>query len=73
MAPKVVIYGGSGGIGSATGRILRARGYDLHLVGQSEDRLSAIAFELGATFTTGDVRDVSLGVAGGRSTLRTKG
>ena len=57
MAPKVVIYGGSGGIGSATGRILRARGYDLHLVGRSEDKLSAIAAELEATFTTGDVSD----------------
>jgi NAD(P)-dependent dehydrogenase (short-subunit alcohol dehydrogenase family) len=57
MAPKVLIYGGSGGIGSATGRILRARGYDLHLVGRSEDKLSAIAAELEATFTTGDVSD----------------
>ncbi|MFO7688292.1 MAG: SDR family oxidoreductase [Desulfobacterales bacterium] len=57
MAPRVVIYGGSGGIGSATGRILRARGYDLHLVGRSEDKLSAIAAELEATFTTGDVSD----------------
>jgi NAD(P)-dependent dehydrogenase (short-subunit alcohol dehydrogenase family) len=60
MAPKVVIYGGSGGIGSATGRVLRARGYDLHLVGRSEARLSAIAAELEATFTTGDVCDASL-------------
>jgi NAD(P)-dependent dehydrogenase (short-subunit alcohol dehydrogenase family) len=57
MAPKVVIYGGSGGIGSATGRILRARGYDLHLVGRSEDKLAAIATELEATYTTGDVSD----------------
>lgn len=57
MAPKVVIYGGSGGIGSATGRILRARGFDLHLVGRSEDKLSAIAAELEATFTAGDVSD----------------
>ncbi|MFN0152388.1 MAG: SDR family NAD(P)-dependent oxidoreductase [bacterium] len=57
MAPKVVIYGGSGGIGLATGRILRARGYDLHLVARSEDKLSAIAAELEATFTTGDVID----------------
>ena len=57
MAPKVLIYGGSGGIGSATGRILRARGYELHLVGRSEDKLSIIAAELGATFTTGDVSD----------------
>jgi NAD(P)-dependent dehydrogenase (short-subunit alcohol dehydrogenase family) len=57
MAPKVVIYGGFGGIGSATARILRARGYDLHLVGRSEDKLSVIAAELKATFTTGDVSD----------------
>ncbi len=57
MAPKVLIYGGSGGIGSATGRILGARGYDLHLVGRSEDKLSAIATELDATFTAGDVSD----------------
>lgn len=57
MAPTVVIYGGSGGIGAATGRILRARGYDLHLVGRSENTLSATAAELGATFTTGDVTD----------------
>ena len=39
------------------GRILRARGYDLHLVGRSEDKLSAIATELEATFATGDASD----------------
>lgn len=60
MAGKVVIYGGSGGIGSAAARILRARGCDLHLVGRSEDKLAAIAAELEATFTTGDVTDSSL-------------
>ncbi|MEI7846457.1 MAG: SDR family NAD(P)-dependent oxidoreductase [Chloroflexota bacterium] len=49
MAPKILIYGGSGGIGSATGRMLRARGYDLHLVGRDEERLAAIAKELDAT------------------------
>jgi len=60
MAPKVVIYGGSGGIGSATGRILRARGYDLHLVGRSEDKLAAMEAELDAPFTIGDVCDGQL-------------
>jgi NAD(P)-dependent dehydrogenase (short-subunit alcohol dehydrogenase family) len=60
MAPKVLIYGGAGGIGSATGRILRARGYNLHLVGRSDDKLSVLAAELEATVTTGDVRDASL-------------
>jgi NAD(P)-dependent dehydrogenase (short-subunit alcohol dehydrogenase family) len=57
MTRKAIIYGGSGGIGSATGRILRARGYDLHLVGRSADRLAASAAELGAGFTPGDVTD----------------
>ncbi len=60
MAPKVLIYGGSGGIGSATGRLLRARGYDLHLVGRNEETLSAVAAELNASFTAGDVADGSL-------------
>jgi len=60
MAPKVLIFGGSGGIGSATSRILRARGYDLHLVGRSEEKLSALAAELEATYTTGDVTDGQL-------------
>lgn len=60
MVGKVIIYGGYGGIGSAIGRILRARGYSLHLVGRKEDRLAAIATELGASYTLGDVNDGSL-------------
>lgn len=60
MTRKVVIYGGSGGIGSATARILNERGYNLHLVGRSEEKLSAIATELEATYTVGDVSDSSL-------------
>lgn len=60
MTRKVLIYGGSGGIGSATGRVLRAQGYDLHLVGRNQDRLAAVATELGATFTVGDVNDGGL-------------
>jgi len=60
MAQKILIYGGSGGIGSATARLLRARGVDLHLVGRDEERLNDIATELGATSTLGDVNDSSL-------------
>ncbi len=60
MSQKILIYGGSGGIGSAIGRILHARGYDLHLVGRDETRLSSIARELGATTTLGDVNDSTL-------------
>lgn len=60
MAGKVLIYGGSGGIGAATGRLLHSRGYPLHLVGRDESRLSRIATELEATYTAGDVTDSGL-------------
>ncbi len=60
MAKKILIYGGSGGIGAATARALSARGYDLHLVARDEQRLAAVASELDATFTVGDVNDSSL-------------
>ena len=48
MVQKILIYDGSGGIGSATRRKLHARGYNLHLVGRDEERLADIARELGA-------------------------
>ncbi|MEW6257062.1 MAG: SDR family oxidoreductase [Pseudomonadota bacterium] len=54
---KIVVYGGSGGIGTATARLLHQRGYDLHLVGRDVNRLAATAAELGAAFTVGDVTD----------------
>lgn len=57
MAGTILIYGGSGGIGAATARALRARGHDLHLVGRDAGRLEAIAGEVGAGFTAGDVAD----------------
>ena len=60
MSKKILIYGGSGGIGAATGRILRSKGHSLHLVGRDADRLAAVAHELGATFTVGDVNDADL-------------
>lgn len=60
LAQKVLIYGGSGGIGAAIGRSLRSRGVDLHLVGRNEARLAAVAQELGVTSTLGDVNDSSL-------------
>jgi NAD(P)-dependent dehydrogenase (short-subunit alcohol dehydrogenase family) len=40
--------------------MLHARGVELHLVGRDEERLTAIARELGATLTLGDVNDSSL-------------
>ncbi|MEO6445227.1 MAG: SDR family oxidoreductase [Gemmatimonadaceae bacterium] len=60
MRRTTIIYGGSGGIGSATGRLLRERDHDLHLVGREETKLSAAAEALGAGFTVGDVCDTGL-------------
>lgn len=57
MAEKILIYGGSGGIGSATGRLLREQGVALHLVGRNAELLAAVAAELQTTYTVGDVTD----------------
>jgi NAD(P)-dependent dehydrogenase (short-subunit alcohol dehydrogenase family) len=60
MTRRVLIYGGSGGIGSATAKMLRLRGVDLHLVGRDADRLAATAAEVQASYTVGDVTDSGL-------------
>jgi NAD(P)-dependent dehydrogenase (short-subunit alcohol dehydrogenase family) len=60
MSQRIVIYGGAGGIGSATARLLRQRGYDLHLVGRTEAALAALCSELGVEYTLGDVSDENL-------------
>jgi NAD(P)-dependent dehydrogenase (short-subunit alcohol dehydrogenase family) len=58
---RVIIYGGTGGIGFATARALRARGYALHLVARGSDRLALAADELGETTVTGgDIADPDL-------------
>ena len=43
-----VIFGATGGIGSATARLLHERGCALHLVARDESRLAPFAHELGA-------------------------
>lgn len=60
MSNTILLYGAYGGIGSATARLLRARGYHLHLVGRNQDKLAALADELDAGFTVGDVNDREL-------------
>jgi len=60
MAEKILIYGGSGGIGSAVARRLRAEGYELHLVGRDKGKLRALGEELGAHHSVGDVEDDGL-------------
>ena len=57
MADTFLIYGGSGGIGSALARRLRGRGHAVHLVARDRDRLEALAAEIGATFSVADVAD----------------
>lgn len=55
MAGKILVYGATGGIGSETARRLKARGYELHLAGRSQEKLEQLADELGATSTVADL------------------
>lgn len=57
MAGTVIIYGGSGGIGSATAQTLHSKGRTVHLVGRNEGKLRVVASEIGAGHTVGDVND----------------
>lgn len=60
MEKLVVIYGASGGIGSALARKLASRGQRLHLVARPSERLTQLAQELGASVSAGDVADPQL-------------
>ena len=57
MAKRALIYGGTGGIGHATAKLLNDRGFHLHLVARDAVRLKAAADEFGAGFTAGDAGD----------------
>ena len=60
MTRKTIIYGGAGGIGSATARLLHSRGETVHLVGRDEEKLADLCDELDAAYTVGDVTDSAL-------------
>lgn len=60
MSDTILIYGGSGGIGSAIARAIKARGQEVHLVGRDRGKLEAIATEIGAGFTVGDVTEAAV-------------
>jgi short-subunit dehydrogenase len=52
-----VITGGSSGIGAATGRLLTQRGWHCILLSRGEERLRAVAEEIGAEWEICDVAD----------------
>jgi NAD(P)-dependent dehydrogenase (short-subunit alcohol dehydrogenase family) len=56
---KHIIIGGTHGIGAAVARRLHSSGNTLHLIARDEELLSALAFELNATFAVADVQDRS--------------
>jgi len=51
----VLITGASGGIGSATARLLHSQGFKLILSGRNSEKLQSLASELGAACFTADV------------------
>jgi len=56
MKSKIVIFGATGGMGSASAKRLSKAGYGLHLVGRDKNNLQALAAEFNANWTEGDVR-----------------
>ena len=62
-----VLTGGSSGIGAATARVLAAKGWHCVLLARGEERLRAVAQELGGEWEVCDVsdRDAVEGVAAG--------
>jgi NAD(P)-dependent dehydrogenase (short-subunit alcohol dehydrogenase family) len=57
MKRKIIIYGASGGIGSALARALAKRDTDLHLAGRDRNKVEELANELKTGYTVGDVND----------------
>ena len=58
MSGTIVILGGSGGMGSAIAHAVKARGYQVHLIGRNSARLAEAAHALGgAGYSVADVED----------------
>lgn len=59
MGSPVLIFGATGGIGSALARRLAAAGHRLHVSARDRSRLEALARELDAEHTPGDVMEAA--------------
>ncbi|HAN46850.1 MAG TPA: oxidoreductase [Cyanobacteria bacterium UBA8156] len=58
MSERVVlVVGASGGIGSATARVLAEQGYRLMLAGRDRERLAALAAVVDGAIAVGDITD----------------
>lgn len=57
MSDPILIFGATGGIGSALARQLAGGGHRLHLSARDAVALQALAAELGCGYTAGDVLD----------------
>jgi NAD(P)-dependent dehydrogenase (short-subunit alcohol dehydrogenase family) len=57
MTKTILVYGGTGGIGASAAKALKARGYKVHLAARDEAKLVALAQQISATWTAGDVLD----------------
>ena len=57
MAEPILIFGGTGGIGSAIASALRSKGEAVHLVAREQGRLADLAGRIGATYSVADVED----------------
>ncbi|WP_349371089.1 SDR family oxidoreductase [Salinarimonas sp.] len=58
MSGRVLVWGGSGGVGAATARALTARGYRVHLAARDEARLAETARAVDAAgYTVADATD----------------
>ena len=55
MTAPILIIGGTGGIGQAIARRLRAAGTPVHLAAREEQKLAALASEIGASYSLADV------------------
>jgi NAD(P)-dependent dehydrogenase (short-subunit alcohol dehydrogenase family) len=55
MSGTYLIYGGGGGIGGATAKLLAGRGFKVHLAGRDASKLEAAAAETNGSFSACDV------------------